>query len=233
MPLIFSPLSEEILEGPFQPYPRTAFIMMQDNRGTVKMEREIEKAVCQALKKKNFDAKKASELRGTKDFLNKIIQLIRGSGFGIAIFSQYTNAISLANIFFEIGLCNILGKPVIVVKNKGAKAPSDFIRTEWVNYSNDDDRWKADFINSLNSLRDSANYYEKIGDLAIKADEIDFELAFERYKQAFLISGSNKVKEKIKRLLEKINDAKNTNTGVKASRKRLKTAVAQFAKFTE
>src|SRR5436309_15105632 len=121
MPLIFSPLSEDVLEGPFKPLPRTAFIMLHSSRKVSPIEAEIDRIVCDCFTRLDHPVIKATRSVGTKDFLEKIIQIIRGCGFGVAIFSENTPAPTLANIFFEIGLCNILGKPVILVKTARAK----------------------------------------------------------------------------------------------------------------
>ncbi len=231
MALIFSPLSEDILEGPFKPYPRGAFIMLQDNEGTPEIDRDMDSATIEILKEQSFLPLKATTKRGTKDFLEKIVQLIRGAGFGVAIFSEFTNATSLANIFFEVGLCNMLGKPVIIVKSDKAKPPSDFVRTEWVTYSENRNKLKNDLSKSLNDVILLADYFDKLGDISFEAEERDAELAFERYKQAFLISGEDKIKIKITNLLGSFDDEEGNFTELIASRKRLRKAIAEFEKF--
>ena len=122
------------MEGPYQPLPKGVFLMLQLGEGVSKLESEMDKAVNSVLVRKKFNPIRATSERGQKDCLVKIIQMIRGCGFGTAVFSEYTPAPTLANIFFEIALCNLLGKPVIIVKSEDAKSPSDFVRTEWVSY---------------------------------------------------------------------------------------------------
>lgn len=233
MALIFSPLTEDILEGPFQPYPRGAFIMLQDNNGTPKVDKEMDELVCDTLVNAGYTPHKATTKRGTKDFLEKIVQMIRGCGFGVAIFSQYTDSSSLANIFFEVGLSNMFGKPVVIVKNDGAKPPSDFIRTEWVNFVNDKKKFGIDFKKSIESIEGLAGYFEKLGDLAFEAEGTDFELAFERYKQSVLITGSDSVKKKIESILLEMDTPKQDKIGLEASRKRLRKSVVEFSKFIQ
>lgn len=231
MALIFSPLTEDILEGPFKPYPRGVFIMLQDNKGTPEVDREMDSVVCNTLKVHDFKPLKATTKRGTKDFLEKIVQIIRGCGFGVAIFSQYTAASSLANIFFEVGLCNMLGKPVILVKNKDSKSPSDFVRTEWVTYLSDKNKLESDFEKSIQAMKDLADYFENLGDLAFEAEERDYELAFERFKQSILITGNVEVKQKINRLLLEMDGVQKEKIGLEASRKRLRKAITEFSKL--
>jgi hypothetical protein len=232
MPLIFSPLSEDVLEGPFKPLPRTAFIMLHSGRKVSPVETAMDRIVCDSLKRLGHPVIKAARFVGTKDFLEKIIQIIRGCGFGVAIFSENTPAPTLANIFFEVGLCNILGKPVILVKTAKAKAPSDFTRTEWVTYRGRDERkLKGDLESSIESVIELAQYYEALGDLAMEAESIDAELAFERYKQAVLISNSKSAQDKIEFLLNQIKNQRQSLEFLLASKARLKKSISEFLKL--
>lgn len=72
MALIFSPLTDDILKGPFQPYPRSVFLMLQDNQGTAEMDKEIDTAVCKILDEEGFGILKATTKRQTKDYLEKL-----------------------------------------------------------------------------------------------------------------------------------------------------------------
>jgi len=232
MSLIFSPLTEDVLESPFEPIPRGAFVMLQLGDGTSKLESDMDEAVCAVLSQKKFKTIKATTERGHKDYLEKIIQLIRGCGYGIAIFSEYTPAPTLANIFFEIALCNLLGKPVIIVKSAGASAPSDFVRTEWVSYTDGSNtQLKNDIKKSIDSIVKLASYYEKLGDIAMEAGDIDFELAFERFKQATLITNKRSTVNKISKLLRQLNSSDDCAEYIKAARARFQKSVIQFTKL--
>jgi hypothetical protein len=65
-------------------------------------------ATREVLDEKNFTAITATDIRGTSDYLTKIIDLIRGCGFGFAIFSDLTPARTMGNIFFEAPNCRRL-----------------------------------------------------------------------------------------------------------------------------
>ena len=232
MSLIFSPLTEDVLESPFVPIPRGVFVMLHLGEGMSKLEADMDQTVCAVLKTKRFKITKASTERTHKDYLEKIIQLIRGCGFGVAIFSEYTPSSTLANIFFEVALCNLLGKPVILVKSQDAKAPSDFVRTEWVTYSDGGKaQLKSDFSQSVDSIIKFADYYETLGDIAMDAEDIDFELAFERYKQSVLITNKSAVTKKIDNILTKLNDKNERADYIKAARSRFQRSVTQFTKL--
>lgn len=234
MALIFSPLSEDALEGPYQPLPKGVFLMLQLGEGKSQLEAEMDTVVTNVLNQRNFNAIRATSQRSQKDYLVKIIQLIRGCGFGTAIFSEYTPAPTLANIFFEIALCNLLGKPVILVKSEDAKSPSDFVRTEWVTYSGGKKSLlKNDFFDSVSSILDLAKYYETLGDLAMDAEDIDLELAFERFRQSYLIDGRAKVRRKIKSLSKRARSDDDIAANLKPARSRFRASISEFNRFLD
>lgn len=234
MALIFSPLTEDALEGPYQPIPKGVFLMLQLGEGKSQLESEMDNGVSKVLNQRKFVELRASTQRSQKDYLVKIIQLIRGCGFGTAIFSEYTPAATLANIFFEVALCNLLGKPVIIVKSESAKAPSDFVRTEWVTYSEDKKgQFTRDFSESVSSVLELASYYETLGDIAIEAEETDLELAFERYRQSFLIAGYKKVRSKINRLSIRARNDNDAAAILKPVRSRFRASIAEFTRFLD
>ena len=208
--------------------------MLQLGGGVSQLESEMDKVVESVLSQRKFNPIRASSERGNKDYLVKIIQMIRGSGFGVAVFSEYTPAPTLANIFFEIALCNLLGKPVILVKSAGARAPSDFVRTEWVTYAgNKKGRLRKDFSESVSAVLNLAKYYETLGDLAIEAEDIDLELAFERYRQSFLIDGRVKVRKKIGALRVRTRNNNDGAAHLRPAQSRIKVAISEFSKFLD
>jgi hypothetical protein len=232
MALIFSPLTEDVIEGPYQPYPKGVFVMVQLGQGVSRLEAEMDSIIDAVLRQRKFRAIRATSERGQKDYLVKIIQLIRGCGFGTAIFSEYTPAPTLANIFFEIALCNLLGTPVIIVKSENAKSPSDFVRTEWVTYSGSKkQQLRNDYSNAVTSVVNLSKYYEKLGNLALEAEDVDLELAFERYRQSYLIDGRPKVRQKIGALRDRARDASDGAAQMAPSQSRVKAAITEFSTF--
>lgn len=228
MPLIFSPLSEDILEGPFKPNPRSVFVMRQLGTNVDQGDNAMFQTVDDVLHEMEFKPFTAASQRRQKDFLDKIIHMIRGSGFGVAIFSEHTPAKTLANIFFEVGVCALLGKPTILVKTEQASAPSDFVRTEWVScIGGDTDKLAEDLGDSVRSLIELADYFETLGDIASDADQLDPELAFERYKQAILIADSHSARAKLNDLRQRVTDI-DFNA---VPRARLKQALIQFCEL--
>ena len=149
MPLIFSPVDLSELRGPFRPRPRSAFLMLQLGGTISSSEVRIKELVARSLLARNIEAVTAAAVPGTGDYLQKIVDLIRGCGFGFAIFSDLTPARSLANIFFEVGVAGVLGKPVQLPLAGPAPPPSDFVRTEWIRY---DDAHEARFETQLTDV---------------------------------------------------------------------------------
>ena len=75
MALIFSPLTEDALEGPYRPFPKGVFVMLQLGDGVSQLESEMDKVVESVLIQRKFNAIRATSERGQKDYLVKIIQL--------------------------------------------------------------------------------------------------------------------------------------------------------------
>ncbi len=190
MAIIFSPVTQDVISGPYKPRPLHAFIMVHSAEHVADVEEKLHAVVREELKRKKFTPFKAADVGGTSDYLEKIIGLIRGCGFGVAIFSEYTPAPTMANIFFEVGMCHVFGKPVLLAKTEEAKIPSDFVRTEWVSLRKDkEERFRSDLGKALESIKEAGAFYKDMGDVALEADEVDYEVAFERLKQAVLIGG--------------------------------------------
>ncbi|MGA9995014.1 MAG: hypothetical protein WBP93_06355 [Pyrinomonadaceae bacterium] len=205
--------------------------MLHSGNKVSEIELKMDKIVRNCLKARHHFIK-ATSLSGTKDYLEKIVQIVRGCGFGIAIFSEFTPAPTLANIFFEIGLCSLLGKPVILVKSAKSKPPSDFVRTEWVTYQGGDTKkLKRDLSDSIKEVSKLAKYYEDLGDLAMDADDVDVELAFERYKQAVLIADSKSARKKIGKILNRLHSNQGTADLLRASKVRLRKSISEFIKL--
>lgn len=201
-------------------------------------EQQMVTIVREILAASRFAAVTAGEVRRTSDFLHKIIEIIRGCGFGVAIFSDRMPARTLANIFFEIGVAGVFGKPVQLVwcgrNPRSSAAPTDFIRTEWIRYEpGAEDRFRADVRDAINQIGEGATYYTKIGNVALEALDPDLELAFERFKQAVLIADDPEARRGIIRIRDRLSQAARARRGDPADdmashRARLLQTVREF-----
>src|SRR5882672_8565603 len=109
--------------------------------------------VTEVFEARGIPTKDADASTGGKDFLERILGLIRGTGFTVAIFSQDTRATAMANIALELGFASMCGKPLIIIKSREAAAPSDLTRTDWIDYHSDDEvRFRRKLTQALDEL---------------------------------------------------------------------------------
>lgn len=127
---------------------------------------------------------------GGKDFLARILELIRSTGFTIAIFSDHTRPTALANIMLELGFAAMCGKPILIVKSARAQAPSDFSRTDWIVYDESDEpRFRNKIRQGLVDIDRLVDYERTLLRVALDAPSMDCAVAFERAVKGFLLSG--------------------------------------------
>ncbi len=180
------------------------------------------------LKKRKIRALRATGISGHKDYLDKIVQTIRGCGFGIVVFSKATPASTLANVFFEAGIALLIGKPVIIVKTSDTVAPSDFVRTEWVDYSlGKKSAFRANLARAIGEILRTASFWEKLADTALEAEDTDYDLAFERYKQSLLIANEKRVRNRIQSILNILKNA-DADHPMNPNRKKLVHDITHF-----
>jgi hypothetical protein len=187
-----------------------------------------------ALADRRFAAVTANDVRGTGDYLMKIVNLIRGCGFAIAVFSDQTPARTLANIFFEVGVAGVFGKPVQLVLTGTSPAPSDFVRTEWVAYKPRNlAALRDDLRGSIARIDELSEYYRAIGDVALEAERPDLELVFERYKQAVLIGDDDAARTGIERVRDLLVEARRVEgrDDMASHRERLHRAASEFLRM--
>jgi hypothetical protein len=147
-----------------------------------------------ALVTEVFDArgigiKDADASTGAKDFLERILGLIRGTAFTVAIFSEDTRGTAMANIALELGFASMCGKPLVIVKSKAAPPPSDLTRTDWIEYDAEDEpRFRRKLNQALDELDALAAFTESLLDVAMAAPSMDCAIAFERASKAFLLT---------------------------------------------
>lgn len=227
MPLIFSPLSEELIELPPQKlFPRHAFLMRQIG-DPPDIDRVILEAVTRVCQAAGFQTKDAASSTGGKDFLERILSLIRGTGFTIAIFSHATRQTAMANIALELGFAAMCGKPLLIVKSREAVAPSDLTRTDWIEFTlGEEQEFEEKLGQALAQVDDIASYQETLLQIALDAPAMDCAVALERATKAFLLSGDQAIVEALAPVEERLR------VGASASdfedMKRLHREVATF-----
>ncbi len=177
--------------------PRSCFVMTQLGTPVSHSVTAIRAALVKELNNRGIKELDAlSQVKG-KDYLSKIWRLVQAVPMGIAIVTEEMNSSTISNIFYEVGVLNALGKETIVIKSPGFKIPSDFIRTEYIEFN-------SDFTKQLNKFLDEvfelADHYELVGE-ALEANPV---LTVDYYKRAFLISGDSRYFKMTKEIIQKI-----------------------------
>lgn len=229
MPLVFSPLSEDILSSPPRRlYPGHAFVMRQI--GTPPLVDERMAAIVQEVfAERGIPTKDADASTGGGDFLERILGLIRATGFTVAIFSHETRANAMANITLELGFAAMCGKPLVIVKSKEAKAPSDFTRTDWIEYDPDGEpRFRKKLHQALDTIDEAGAFQDLLLDMAMTAKAMDCAVALERASKAFLLTSDPALIDKAEEIVARIEGA-GANDSI-ADLERLRGEVAMFVR---
>lgn len=176
--------------------PRSCFLMTQLGLPLPVTVLEIRNAIQTALEKKQISILDANSKITGKDFLNKIWRLILSVPLGIAIVTNEMKLSTISNIFYEIGVLNALGKETIVIKSVDFPIPSDFIRTEYIEF---DKNFSTSIDNFLCTVFELADHYE------IMAESLSTNpnLAIDYYRRAYLITGNPDYFEKVKDIKNK------------------------------
>jgi hypothetical protein len=213
VPLIFSPLSEAVLDfAPKSLFPKHAFVMRQIGRPP-DLDVTMARIVREVFDTRGVKIKDADASTGGKDFLERILGLIRSTGFTVAIFSNKTRATAMSNITLELGFAAMCGKPLIIVKSEKAKAPSDFTRTDWITYNPADEaRFRSKLGQAIDAVESLVEYENTLLDVALGARSPDCAIAFERAIKGFLLSGEHRFIDSAIRILNVLTGVQEGNT---------------------
>jgi len=145
---------------------------------------KIRAKIKKLLDDKNYALLDAGSKVTGRDFLNKIWGMILSVPIGVAIVDREMKPTAIQNVFYEIGLMQAYGKETIVIKTRGTKVPSDFVRTEYIE---DGRLFSREFRKFIKNCEERANYY------ALMAEELrnNLVLAFDYYRRAYLITGDD------------------------------------------
>jgi hypothetical protein len=191
--IIYSPITGEVLTSSIKFEPRSCFIMTQLGGKKTKELEEIRLAISNFLKSINYNEVDASSYITGRDFLEKIWKRILAVPVGIAILTSDMSLTTVANIFYELGLLDALGKESIVIKSENFKIPSDFVRTEYISY---DKEFKSNIKKFFENVYEREKHYSLMSELMKK----DVVLSIDYLKRAYLISGHLKYKIEAEKL---------------------------------
>jgi len=193
--IIYSPINGEVFTSSIKYEPRSCFIMTQLGGNPSTELSEIRFAISSYLPLINFRESDASSHVTGGDFLEKIWKQILAVPVGIAILTKDMKLTTVANIFYELGILDSLGKESIVIKSKAFQIPSDFVRTEYISYD-------GKFQTSLKKFFDNVFEREEHYNLMSELMRNDIVLSIDYLKRAFLISGKLKYKIEAERLFK-------------------------------
>ena len=145
--------------------PKTCFIMTKLGDSIPKKICNMRRTVEKYLKDHNFEIIDASSEVTGRDYLFKIYELILSVPLGIALISEELHPKTIANIFYEIGLLQALGKETLIIKTEKYDIPSDFIRTEHIEYGR---KYKNKINKYIKTYIELAGHYELLGCELIK-----------------------------------------------------------------
>lgn len=191
--IIYNPIDGDAITYSIKSRPKCCFLITQ-LEATPKLVREIQSSIkicCQSFDYQVIDA--STETTG-RDFLLKIWKLIASVPICIMIIHENTPVKTQANLYYELGVAQTLGKETVIIKTPRAEIPSDFNRTEYIEFN-------KKFNKFLKSTQEQAEHYEKFSGF-LKNDPI---LAMDYLKRAFLITGNKNYKLNVKRILKTIN----------------------------
>lgn len=177
--------------------PRTCFIMTKLGKNIPKEISNMRKTAAKYLKNQKFEVIDASSKITGRDFLFKIFELILSVPLGIALISENLNSTTIANIFYEIGLLQALGKETLIIKTEGSNIPSDFIRTEYIEYNN---KFKDKINEYLKTYFELAEHYELLGCELIK----DPITSIDYLKRSYLMTDDSSTKNKINKIISNL-----------------------------
>jgi hypothetical protein len=193
--IIYNPLDGDALTSSVPSKPRHCFLMTRLGNPIPKEIIEIRTAITEHCRLQNYKVIDASTEVTGRDFLLKIWKLIVSCPISIGICHEKIAAQTQENIYYEMGAAQALGKETLIIKSVNAKIPSDFVRTEYVEFNKN---FGDNFLKYLKSLEAVADHYETVSDQL----ERNPVLAIDYLKRAFLITGNEQLRHKARVLLD-------------------------------
>jgi len=196
--ILYDPIHNDVKTTPIKWRVKSCFLMRQlkeESSSDLKLAIQKIRELCLD---EGFTVIDAEDLTTGRDFLLKIWEIIISVPVGIAVVHKEISPQTMANIFYELGLMQALGKEILIIEIGSVSLPSDFTRTEYVAYNNKfEERIKKFFTN----IQERANYYELL------AGQVENNplLAIDYLRRAYLLSGNGELKQKAKRIRKEIS----------------------------
>jgi len=192
--IIYSPVDGDAITSSIPSNPKKCFLMTRLGKPIPLDVILMDKAVKKCCRTVGFSVIDANARITGRDFLLKIWKLVASTPLSVGIVHEDIPPPTQANILYELGVAQALGKETVIIKSEKANLPSDFIRTEYLTFNG---RFEREFTRYLRGLSDQATHYETV------ADQLDRNpiLAMDYLKRAYLITGDTRLKTKAKKIL--------------------------------
>lgn len=170
---------------------------------------EMRELVVEVLGHHRFDIVDANSRTTGRDFLLKIWELVLSVPLGIALIHESMPRKTLANIFYELGLMHAYGKETLVIKSRAAEIPSDFIRTEYIEFGSRAEEKLEQFMLDVEARPE---YYGHM------ADQLENNplLSIDYLRRAFLVCGDEGYRDRARDYFASAGLAKRAKTSVEA-----------------
>lgn len=193
--IYYSPVDGDVRASPVVWQCRTVFVMQQLGEPIPREVKSARKTLNRVLKRNGFTPIDASGVVQGKDFLSKIWEVLLGCPVGIAIVHEAIAPKTLANIYYELGMLQSLGRETLVIRVGQPDLPSDLVRTEYVVAGRDLGQQLESF---LESIKRRAAYYLDMADLV----ENNPLLAIDYLRRAHLLSSDSTLPDQAREIWE-------------------------------
>ena len=193
--IIYSPIDGEVLTSAVRVNPRHCFLMTRLGHPIPDEVQKMRGRITEICHEHGFEVVDAASKISGRDFLLKIWKMIASATLAIGICHEGLSAETRGNIFYELGVAQGLGKETLLVKSPGVSVPSDFVRTEYIEFS---ESFSHQFSNFLEGLQEQALHYETV------ASQLDNNpvLAIDYLRRAYLLTGDARVQFEVKQILK-------------------------------
>jgi len=193
--IIYNPLDGLPLPANVQSQAKHCFLMTRLGNPVPLMVEDMREAIEQCCDMHDYSVIDARARVTGRDFLLKIWKLIASAPLSVGILHEDIPESTQANIFYEIGVAQAMGKETVIIKSPGSIMPSDFVRSEYIEF---DDDFGDKFDAFLSSVFEQADYYELLADQLEKNPV----LALDYLKRAYLITGEDTLINKAESIVE-------------------------------
>lgn len=193
--IIYSPVTGDPIGHSVKSKPKHCFLITQLSENKPDLVKQIEKSIILCCKNAGYQTIDASTVITGKDFLLKIWETIISVPICVVVIHEDTPVKTQANLYYELGIAQALGKETIVVKTPKTTMPSDLIRTEYIEFNK---KFNTKFDDFLKSTITRSEYFEEMANNT----ENNPLLAIDYLRRAYLITGNQKHKEKVKKILQ-------------------------------